>query len=248
MLWALINLSIPVWPVRIGIVGAIILNTLRVILGVLQLCLKDSFMPSGNAPVFVLFRLVVAIHPHSAPFLRCCNLILHHIAAAWRRARVLNGNSSAYLSIWHPPQFALIGCATPVSTMLDLLAIDASCWVCCHLVSVPVPGIPLALTGSPIACQCYACFRRRTSQSSCCARNSLGTLMCPIRHSVCSSQRCRFAFPPWRARFFPHPSAPAQTMAFLSALDHLHRAGSLLVLVCNMQKCTKRGRVSACSK
>ena len=74
VLWALGNLSIPVWPVRIGIVGAIIF-TLRVaglVWTIYLVNLSSSFTrltkPPGNAPVPVLFRVDEGCHREGTDF------------------------------------------------------------------------------------------------------------------------------------------------------------------------------------
>ena len=41
-LWALINVTIPVWPVRTGIAGAICLNAVYVMFGIFLACILDA--------------------------------------------------------------------------------------------------------------------------------------------------------------------------------------------------------------
>lgn len=159
----MINLSIPSNPVRTGIVGAIILNTLCAVLGA-----------HNHAPRVITRRKL----PCSGVCARSyCNFAVPYVAAAWRRARV---HSSTSLSVWSPSHFSLIGRARPPLPPGSSAHLRPPCCSMIHSPPLPSLGLTYGFCG-----QCYACFRRRTSRLSCCAEKSLGKHMCPIPRSVC---------------------------------------------------------------
>jgi hypothetical protein len=106
VLWAFVHISIPL-SLRTCIAVVIMVNTLTVIVGALS-----AWLRCGHRTLLctLLRRLRTLLRG-----MACMIIPTPAVRAAWRKARVIEGNTLRLLPVWNPSHFSLIGRPNPTS-------------------------------------------------------------------------------------------------------------------------------------